>query len=585
LVISGQVCRAQLIVSEPLYCIVKDLTGGNENLTWGQAPNNPCGAFWGYKIYRSALPTGPFVLVATIPTLTTTTWADLGAASGTWYYYVVDSFSCPGATYQPSDTVRNESNPQPPVVSGVSVNADGSVTVSWLPSPSPQTKFYYIYIITPSGQTIRVGTVAAPTTVWTDYAHNPSASSIKYTVAATDSCYGNQPSAYDIHSQQTTYLTYQAARCDKAIKFNWSKYLNIPGGVRSYKVFISKNAGPYQFVDAVDSATATYSYTNFIDGDSIQVYIQTMGFGDTTVQPTSNYLRFVATVIKPPAYIYLTRLSVDTSNNAVDATWIVDTYAKMESYQILNSEDNSTFTSVGVKAVSQPTPRLTAYADSSAQPQYGVYYYQVKGIDSCQTYTTTSTGNIISLSATLSDYYQITVAWNLFHLDSATVDRYELYRGHGTGYQLIHTFDSRITTYIDTVTQFLNEPGEFCYFIKAYYHLNLPLASYTLDTTTFSNIACVDHRPIIYVPNAFVYNGVNNFFKPRIIFSDPAGYSMTIWDRYGAKIFETHDPTGSWDGTNHGQVVEQGGYAYLIQFTALDGTAVERKGIVLFIRK
>jgi gliding motility-associated-like protein len=60
---------------------------------------------------------------------------------------------------------------------------------------------------------------------------------------------------------------------------------------------------------------------------------------------------------------------------------------------------------------------------------------------------------------------------------------------------------------------------------------------------------------------------------------------MDIFDRYGGKIFETHDPDGSWDGTDGGHPVEQGGYAYLIKFTALDGTPIERKGIVLMIRK
>jgi gliding motility-associated-like protein len=95
----------------------------------------------------------------------------------------------------------------------------------------------------------------------------------------------------------------------------------------------------------------------------------------------------------------------------------------------------------------------------------------------------------------------------------------------------------------------------------------------------------VDHRPIIYIPNAFVYNGVNNFFKPRIIFGDPAGYSMSIFDRYGGKIFETHDVNGAWDGTRNGSPVDQGGYAYLITFTALDGTPVTRSGIVMFLKK
>jgi gliding motility-associated-like protein len=209
----------------------------------------------------------------------------------------------------------------------------------------------------------------------------------------------------------------------------------------------------------------------------------------------------------------------------------------------------------------------------------------VQGNDSCMTYANTPPGEIISLQGALTDYYQITLSWNLFRLYGATVLRYDLYRDYGVGMQFIHSFDSTQTTYVDSVFQFLNVAGQFCYVIKATYFLNLPTAGYTATDTTFSNIACVDHRPIIYIPNAFVWNGVNNFFKPRIIFGDPAGYDMTIWDRYGGKIFETHDVNGSWDGTLDGHPVDQGGYPYLIKFTALDGTPVERKGIVLFIKK
>ena len=194
-------------------------------------------------------------------------------------------------------------------------------------------------------------------------------------------------------------------------------------------------------------------------------------------------------------------------------------------------------------------------------------------------------GEIVSLQGTLSDYYQITLTWNKFTLYGATVVRYDLYRDVGTGMVFDKSFDTATTTCIDSVFQFVDLPGQFCYVIRASYVINLPTANYSAKDTTFSNIACVDHRPIIYIPNAFVWNGVNNFFKPKIIFGEPAGYSMTIWDRYGGKIFETRDPNGSWDGTNGGKPVDQGGYAYLIEFTALDGTPVSREGIVLFIRK
>jgi gliding motility-associated-like protein len=305
---------------------------------------------------------------------------------------------------------------------------------------------------------------------------------------------------------------------------------------------------------------------------------------------TSNYERFIATVIKPPLFVYLTTLSVDTSNNHVDATWIVDNHAKLYEYELYSSEDSINWQNIqdannGVEQVAVPVARFASYIDSTVQPQFGPYFYYVTGFDSCLNPRNSPPGKIISLQGTLSDYYQITLTWNQFELYGATVTRYDLYRDFGTGMNFVRSFDPNTTTYIDSVFQYLSVPGQFCYVIKGIYTLNLPLANYTAIDTTFSNIACVDHRPIIYIPNAFVWNGVNNFFKPKIIFGDPEGYDMTIWDRYGGKIFETHDVNGSWDGTVDGKPVDQGGYPYLIKFTALDGTPVERKGIVIFIKK
>ncbi len=366
----------------------------------------------------------------------------------------------------------------------------------------------------------------------------------------------------------------------------------MPGGLAGYQIYVSRNDSAYALVATVDSSTLIYNYTSFNNGDSVQIAVVAFN-SDTTILASSNYERFIATVIKPPAYIYLTSLSVDTSDNHVDIRWLVDNNAKIYEYQVYNSEDSATWATIpdannGVEQVPVPVARFASYIDSTVQPQYGPYYYYVQGYDSCMTSTNTPPGEIVSLQGTLSDYYQITLTWNYFELYGATVQRYDLFRdiGNGSGLVFDKSFGPNVITCIDSVFQDTASIGQFCYLIQAAYTLNLPLANnYDTSEISLSNITCVDHRPIIYIPNAFVYNGVNNFFKPRIIFGDPAGYSMSIFDRYGGKIFETHDVNGAWDGTRNGSPVDQGGYAYLITFTALDGTPVTRSGIVMFLKK
>jgi hypothetical protein len=587
---------AQVIVTQPLVCVVHNTSAATDELTWDMANTNACGTFAGYVIYRSNSQGGSYLWDTLITDINATSWIDLQIAGGNqyWYYYVKDSFNCPGATYQIADTVNNASNPNIPALDYVTVNADSTITFHWLPSTSPQTRYYVIYIIEPNGNKVIQDTVYGRlNTTWTDPnpLDNPYAASITYSVSASDSCPGNLASSVNTYPLSTILLSYGEARCNPAIPFSWTKYNYMYGGVGGYNIYVSRNDSAYQLVGTVDSTTLTFNYTTFNNGDSVQVHIVAISATDSTIQSSSNYLRFIATVIKPPAFVYLTWLSVDTTNNTVDARWIVDNNAKVFEYQLYNSEDETNWARIpdannGIEQVPVPVARFASYADSTVQPQFGPYFYYVQAYDSCQTYSISPPGEIISLQASLSDYYQITLNWNHFELFGANVIRQDLYRDVGNGMFFDHSFDSSATTYIDSVFQDTALAGAFCYLIKATYVLNLPLAN-NYDTTeiTYSNIACVDHRPIIYIPNAFVYNGTNNFFKPRIIFGDPAGYDMTIWDRYGGKIFETHDPNGSWDGTNDGHTVEQGGYAYLITFTALDGTPVSRSGIVMFLKK
>lgn len=74
---------------------------------------------------------------------------------------------------------------------------------------------------------------------------------------------------------------------------------------------------------------------------------------------------------------------------------------------------------------------------------------------------------------------------------------------------------------------------------------------------------------IYYVPNAFTpdADAHNNVFQP--IFTSgfsPYKYHLYIYDRWGELIFESLDPTASWDGTYGGRICQQGAYTWKIEF-------------------
>ena len=69
------------------------------------------------------------------------------------------------------------------------------------------------------------------------------------------------------------------------------------------------------------------------------------------------------------------------------------------------------------------------------------------------------------------------------------------------------------------------------------------------------------------VPNAFTPNGdgKNDFFKPVFI-DAPVKYTIHIYDRWGAMVYESSDVNAGWDGTFKGKPQPSGTFIYYIQY-------------------
>lgn len=91
----------------------------------------------------------------------------------------------------------------------------------------------------------------------------------------------------------------------------------------------------------------------------------------------------------------------------------------------------------------------------------------------------------------------------------------------------------------------------------------------------------------IYVPSAFTPNndGTNDVFE---IFGNKKLWkelSMTIFNRWGEKVFESSDSKFAWDGTFHGVLQNPQIYVYQLRITFIDGYAMPlQKGSISLIR-
>ena len=575
--------NGQTILSPDLQCVITNPSNGDISLYWTNPLVNGCGAFIQYTVYASSTgTTGPYnTFAVTAQTATTFVYPNAISISPTWYFYVEASYNCPGAVVLQSDTVNNL-NPATPQIVNVDVTQTGNAVINWAPSTSPQTHGYIIYYYAQNGQIFPLDTVYGRfNTSNTDFVADPTSQSLSYTVAAFDSC--DKFSSFNVFPHNTIYATQSSAACEKKIDLKWNRYINWPQGVKQYEIWASRNSGIFGLATIVDSGTLAYPFTFFGDGDSLCIFIRAVSFDDSTIVSNSNMMCLRASIVQPPAYNYITNVSVDLSNN-ISTTWIIDVAGELIYYSIQNSGNDVSYTNVVQLPAPSPINPSEIFVDSNVTPEHNPYFYKVTAVDSCQNQYTTAAAKTICLKGELFDYYIANLTWNDLEIDSAKILRYNLYRNSGSGYQSIKTFPFGVNSYSDSLQQLLQADGIFCYRIEAVYDLNLPLANFNQTLSSFSNEQCIIHRPIIYIPNAFAPNGVNNVFKPTIIYGDPKAYSLTILNRWGGKVFESNDPALGWDGNDHGKEAQQGGYAYLIQFSANDGVKVERKGMVLLVK-
>lgn len=100
----------------------------------------------------------------------------------------------------------------------------------------------------------------------------------------------------------------------------------------------------------------------------------------------------------------------------------------------------------------------------------------------------------------------------------------------------------------------------------------------------------LDIRPEIrwYMPNAFTPNSdsKNEGFMGKGYLEGATEFNMSIWNRWGEKVFETKDPNEAWNGRqkNTGGMSPPGVYVYVVTFTGPRGEPHEYKGYATLIR-
>ncbi len=210
----------------------------------------------------------------------------------------------------------------------------------------------------------------------------------------------------------------------------------------------------------------------------------------------------------------------------------------------------SPFVKVGTAAAN-----ATQYVDVAVNTDLKAYDYRVLAVNLCGDTLITAAHTTVLLSGKKLGPYQVDVQFTDYR--GWPVSDYRLLREllEKTGYLPYAVFPSPSRASYDNGLDWFVQ----CYRIKA-------MEDGADMQESWSNDICFDFDPTLFVPNSFTPNGdeVNDRFG--VYAGSIKQFHMAIYNRWGAKLFETSDMKATWDGTYQGKPVPDGVYVVLIDY-------------------
>lgn len=556
------------IVAPDLLCI------SNDTLIW-DIPVNTCGAFNTYEIYVGNSINGPFNLLTQITNPAQGTFFHVNPNAEIRYYYMSSDFNCPGQQVLTSDTINNQF---PEITSISSLSVSGTdVEIRWPVSNSQEVRNYIIYRTTSAGVT-PIDTVQN-TTFYIDRNAAPTQQAETYFILAVDRCL--HTSLFD-NPQSTMLLRSEVSICEQSITLTWNPYENWIGGTSRQEVWVSIDGAAPQLAATIGANASTYTFTNANDNSTYCFSIRSFNDNLNTVASSSEACETLD-IVQPIRNLILKNVSVNVLNE-VNIEWCWDIDAEINNMEVLRSEDAiNDFTSIHSTPITAPLILNNDYQDLSSNASLGKQFYRIETTDDCDTTALSNYGSTIFLSGLAAEGFVNQLSWTALDINGAQPLVYELYRLVGTQSTWIATLDVNTLNYEDLVDASNPQESSVCYYVVCQASFTLPDSSVE-NIVSRSNTICVQQFSTVYVPNAFAPDGRNQIFKPVIVFGDNAEYNMSIYSRWGQKVFESSAPDIGWNGRYEGQNMPAGSYAYLIQITQPNGREEIIKGSLILIR-
>ncbi len=229
----------------------------------------------------------------------------------------------------------------------------------------------------------------------------------------------------------------------------------------------------------------------------------------------------------------------------------------------------SNFVGVGSTATTD-----TLYIDNTISPDATAYEYRVSTLNLCgdRIYSSPHTSSL--LKGVKTGAFTMNISFSDYQGFAGGISKYELYRAlPGTsGFQLYQTYPSSSTD------NFTNGQDNYqqIFRIKVY-----ELGG---NRVSWSNDIVINFEPVVFIPDAFTpnQNGLNDVFLPYT--GGLKTFHLSIYNRWGEKVFESNDASQGWDGYVGGKMAMEGIYVYDFRYSDFKDKRYQNTGTLHLIR-
>jgi len=487
--------------------------------------------------------------------------------------YVVelkDNSGCVSTSNIQGGVYSDKKDPDVPVIDSISVLPNGQTILAWqVPRDEDIVKYQIYQNIGGSNTPIDIVN-GGNSTSYTFTGTIATNSALALYVAAIDSC--NRIGSFSI-TPTTMLLKTTYDKCAYKTDLFWNAYQGMKGGILEYRIYYSVNGST--FIKVGNTTQTSFTHFNVAPNQNICYFVRVINTSKT-ITASSNRSCFFSTQVQAAGFVYIQRASV-TGTNTNEVKVYVDTTKSSQGIDIWRSEDNFTFNSIGFIAFTGGP--YYSFTDENADTKHTSYYYKAVIRDSCNNPRTVSNISKTILLKVEEDKELIFtkhLSWTAYQGFNGGVSGYNIYRvvNDMVSSSPVGTGGPTDTLFTDNIEEEAPNGSKIEYMVEAVEGVS---NNYGFLEHSQSNLVPVYLEGKLYVPTAFAPKGKNKIWLPVTHFIDKTEYSVSVFNRWGAKVFETTDDTKGWDGSNSPADI----YVYLIRYKNSRGEYKEAKGTVL----